>query len=78
MGTKRKSENGLSQSQIGNRYRNFFEEVGAMCETAKTTHKQRSWTPNDKFELFKKLVEMFEEKTRALKAELAQTKKAEA
>lgn len=79
MVAKRKNGEGLSPSQVGNRYRKFFEEIGAMCETARKTQQASSgWRQNDKFELFKKIVEMFKEKTKALETELARTEKAEA
>ncbi len=78
MAVKRKSGDGLSPSQVGARYRKFFEEIGAMCETARTTQQASSgWNQNDKFALFKKIVEMFKEKTKALETELARTEKAE-
>lgn len=77
MVAKRKNGEGLSPSQVGNRYRKYFDEVAAMCETARTTQNQNKWRSSDKIELFEKLVEMFEEKTQALKTELAKTEKAE-
>lgn len=78
MVAKRKNDEGLSPSQVGTRYRKFFEEIGAMCETARTTQNASSgWSQNDKFALFKKMVEMFKEKTKALETELARTEKAE-
>jgi hypothetical protein len=78
MVAKRKNGEGLSPSQVGNRYRKFFEEIGAMCETARKTQQASSgWSQSDKFTLFKKMVEMFKEKTKALETELARTEKAE-
>ena len=78
MVAKRKNGEGLSPSQVGTRYRKFFEEIGAMCETARKTQQASSgWSQNDKFALFKKMVEMFKEKTKALETELARTEKAE-
>lgn len=78
MAVKRKSGDGLSPSQVGTRYRKFFEEIGAMCETARKTQQASSgWSQSDKFTLFKKIVEMFKEKTKALETELARTEKAE-
>ena len=78
MAVKRKSGDGLSPSQVGTRYRKFFEEIGAMCETARKTQQASSgWSQSDKFTLFKKMVEMFKEKTKALETELAKTEKAD-